>query len=146
MSGLLNFVSSGSATNTSGLGGLFASLFKAPSLYSKGEIFDNATAFAYGGGKMGVMGEAGPEAVVPLSRGRDGKLGIQGGSGGVRISNTVNNYGSKATARTEAREDGRGGIDIVTTVEDIVVKTLSGNKGQQILGAQYGLRQTARVR
>ena len=27
------------------------------------------------------MGEAGPEAIIPLKRGRDGKLGVAGGGG-----------------------------------------------------------------
>lgn len=74
-----------------GLGGL-ASLFAADghaftsatggpvSMFANGGIFDSATPFSYGGGKMGVMGEAGPEAVMPLSRGADGKLGIRGGN------------------------------------------------------------------
>jgi lambda family phage tail tape measure protein len=30
----------------------------------------------------GLMGEAGPEAIIPLKRGRDGKLGVAGGGGG----------------------------------------------------------------
>jgi len=29
-----------------------------------------------------VMGEAGPEAILPLERGRDGKLGVKSGGGG----------------------------------------------------------------
>ena len=29
---------------------------------------------------MGVMGESGPEAIMPLKRGRDGKLGVSGGA------------------------------------------------------------------
>ena len=31
------------------------------------------------GGAIGQMGEAGPEAVMPLTRGQDGKLGVAGG-------------------------------------------------------------------
>jgi phage-related minor tail protein len=46
-------------------------------------------------GGIGLMGEAGPEAVMPLKRGSDGKLGIAssgggGGSGGVAVSITIN--------------------------------------------------------
>lgn len=32
-------------------------------------------------GGMGLMGEAGPEAIMPLSRGADGKLGVRAESG-----------------------------------------------------------------
>jgi len=32
-------------------------------------------------GGTGVMGEAGPEAIMPLARGADGKLGVRGGGG-----------------------------------------------------------------
>ena len=33
-------------------------------------------------GGTGLMGEAGPEAIMPLARGPDGKLGVRGGGGG----------------------------------------------------------------
>jgi uncharacterized coiled-coil protein SlyX len=41
---------------------------------------------------MGLMGEAGPEAIMPLQRGADGKLGVRaggGGQGGVVINQTI---------------------------------------------------------
>lgn len=146
-SGLMNFMGGGSATNQSGLGGFLGNLFKAPTLYAKGDVFNSPTAFQYGNGKMGVMGEDGPEAVVPLRRGRDGKLGIAGGgSSGARITNTVNNYSSQSTARTQAKDDGNGGIDIVTIIEDVTLKTMSGPKGQSLLSAQYGVARTVRSR
>ncbi len=48
-------------------------------------IVDRPTAFAFGkgGSNLGIMGEAGPEAIMPLQRGSDGSLGVQmyGGSG-----------------------------------------------------------------
>lgn len=59
-----------------------------PGLFAKGGIFTNSvvqrpTQFFAKGGAPGVMGEAGPEAIVPLQRGPDGSLGVQmyGGSG-----------------------------------------------------------------
>ena len=36
----------------------------------------------FGAGGVGLMGEAGPEAILPLARGSDGKLGIRAGGGG----------------------------------------------------------------
>ncbi|WP_112323301.1 phage tail tape measure protein [Oceanibium sediminis] len=50
--------------------------------FASGGIVDGATSFAMRGGKRGVMGEAGPEAIMPLTRGADGKLGVRGGGGG----------------------------------------------------------------
>lgn len=50
--------------------------------FAKGGVVAGATAFAMQGG-LGVMGEAGPEAIMPLSRGADGKLGVKSGGGGV---------------------------------------------------------------
>lgn len=51
--------------------------------FADGGVVSQATHFGMRGG-MGVMGEAGPEAIMPLARGPDGKLGVRagGGSGG----------------------------------------------------------------
>lgn len=49
--------------------------------FASGGVVRNATAFAMRGG-TGLMGEAGPEAILPLARGADGKLGVRSGSGG----------------------------------------------------------------
>lgn len=51
-------------------------------LFAKGGAFTNsiltqATAFGMAGGGLGVAGEAGPEAIMPLARGADGSLGVQ---------------------------------------------------------------------
>lgn len=56
--------------------------------FADGGILTRATPFMYGGGRLGVAGEAGPEAVLPLRRGRDGKLGV-GGGGGFTVVNQV---------------------------------------------------------
>ena len=60
--------------------------------YRKGGVVNSPTMFKYGGANLGIMGEAGPEAILPLQRGRGGKLGVamQGGRGG---STTVNYTG-----------------------------------------------------
>jgi len=36
------------------------------------------------------MGEAGPEAIMPLARGPDGKLGVRGGGGGRPVNVVMN--------------------------------------------------------
>nr|WP_225777348.1 phage tail tape measure protein [Pseudomonas sp. Marseille-Q3773] len=57
-------------------------------MFAKGGAFTNSvlsrpTAFGIANGGLGVAGEAGPEAIMPLARGSDGSLGVQvvGGNG-----------------------------------------------------------------
>ncbi|WP_434694731.1 phage tail tape measure protein [Pseudomonas aeruginosa] len=60
--------------------------------FANGAAFTNSivsrpTAFGMAGGRTGVMGEAGPEAILPLARGADGSLGVRsvGGGGGTAL-------------------------------------------------------------
>ena len=81
------------------VGGLFPS--------AKGNVFDRNTIvpFAYGGvvkkptlfpmaNGMGLMGEAGPEAIMPLRRGSNGRLGVEASGG---TSNIVVNVDASGT-------------------------------------------------
>ena len=45
--------------------------------FARGGIVGGPTVFPMSGGRTGLMGEAGPEAVVPLRRGPNGSLGIE---------------------------------------------------------------------
>jgi hypothetical protein len=49
--------------------------------FAQGGVVSSATTFPMRGG-TGLMGEAGPEAIMPLARGPDGKLGVRSGGGG----------------------------------------------------------------
>ena len=62
--------------------------------YAKGGIVDKPTYFPFAKG-VGLMGEKGPEAIVPLKRGRDGKLGIAGGGGTTTVNVSVDAKGTK---------------------------------------------------
>ncbi len=82
---------------SSGLGSGIASVFQADGgvwdrgvqKFAKGAAFTNSivntpTLFGMAGGKTGMAGEAGPEAIMPLTRGADGSLGVRmvGGDAG----------------------------------------------------------------
>ena len=62
--------------------------------YANGGVVGGPTTFGMAGGKTGLMGEAGPEAIMPLKRGANGKLGVQmeGGGGGdvININQSFN--------------------------------------------------------
>ena len=57
--------------------------------FATGGVVASPTSFAMRGGR-GLMGEAGPEAIMPLARGADGRLGVQAAGGG-RPGNVVMN-------------------------------------------------------
>ncbi|MBF5078159.1 MAG: phage tail tape measure protein [Paracoccus sp. (in: a-proteobacteria)] len=54
-----------------------------------GDVVSGPTAFPMRGGQ-GLMGEAGPEAIMPLRRGPDGKLGVAAAGGGGSVNVTFN--------------------------------------------------------
>ncbi|CAI0716583.1 Phage-related minor tail protein [Serratia marcescens] len=69
-------------------GGVYAS----PSLSAfSGQIVSNPTLFAFARG-AGLMGEAGPEAIMPLKRGADGSLGVRAIGGGQQSAAAPNVY------------------------------------------------------
>ena len=57
--------------------------------FASGGIVSSPTAFPMRGG-TGLMGEAGPEAIMPLSRGSDGKLGVKMEGGGRPVTVVMN--------------------------------------------------------
>ena len=67
-------------------GGVFSAGRVQP--FARGGIVDRPTMFPMRSGR-GLMGEAGPEAIMPLTRGPDGKLGVaaQGGQGASVVIN-----------------------------------------------------------
>jgi phage-related minor tail protein len=79
---------------TAGFAGLFggASLTAAQGAvkpFAAGGIIGTPSYFPLRSGGLGLAGEAGPEAIMPLARGPDGRLGVAA-SGGGRAGITVN--------------------------------------------------------
>jgi len=74
-------------------------------MFANGGAFTNnivstPTAFGMAGGRAGVMGEAGPEAIMPLTRTSSGKLGVLAAGGG---SGTTISISAPVTVVTEDR-------------------------------------------
>ncbi len=57
--------------------------------FAQGGVVSSPVAFPMRGG-TGLMGEAGPEAIMPLARGADGRLGVRGAGGGRAMNVVIN--------------------------------------------------------
>ena len=83
--------------------------------FAKGGVVSGATTFGMRGG-TGLMGEAGPEAIMPLTRGADGSLGVRSqGGGGVNVTMNITTPDVRGFERSQgqvaaqmARALGRG--------------------------------------
>jgi len=82
--------------------GLFSGLFGGIAPFAKGGVTSGVMPFASGGvvaaptyfplgRSVGLMGEAGAEAILPLQRGADGRLGVAASGGGGAALNVVFN-------------------------------------------------------
>ncbi|MFQ3254241.1 MAG: phage-related minor tail protein [Loktanella salsilacus] len=71
--------------------------------FAKGGVVSSPTTFGMRGG-TGLMGEAGPEAIMPLARGADGRLGVRGGGGSsVNVTMHVTTPDAQSFQRSQAQ-------------------------------------------
>lgn len=105
-------------------------------MFAKGGVVDKPTAFAHGSG-VGVMGEAGAEAIVPLKRGRDGSLGVQMHSASAGA--TQNNFTFAPVIQTQSTGNDAQDQRNAGRVSDAVMDALTKIVDQRILQqSQYG--------
>ena len=72
--------------------------------FARGGVVNQPTLMGLSGPRLGVMGEAGPEAVLPLTRGTDGRLGVRAGTGGVtNITVNVTTKDAQSFRRAEGQ-------------------------------------------
>jgi len=108
--------------------------------FAKGGMFTNSvvtepTLFKFARG-TGLMGEAGPEAIMPLRRDSDGNLGVMAKPQGNNVEVVVNNYsGEKAEARETV--DSRGNRKIEVVVGEMVASEV-GRKNSPMQQAITG--------
>ncbi len=71
--------------------------------FAKGGVVSSPTTFPMRGA-TGLMGEAGPEAIMPLSRGPDGSLGVRAqGGGGVSVVMNINTPDAESFRRSQGQ-------------------------------------------
>jgi tape measure domain-containing protein len=91
--------------------------------FAKGGIVNSPTLFPFAKG-IGLMGEAGPEAILPLSRGPGGKLGVMasGGGGGGDVNVVVNVDAKGSSVEGDAGQAKALGNAISAAVQSELIK------------------------
>lgn len=112
--------------------------------FASGGVVSRPTLFAMAGG-AGLMGEAGPEAIMPLSRGSDGKLGVKAsGGGGGNVTVNVVNQAAGTEATTRESTDSMGNRQIEILIANLVNKTISSGRADQAMKQAYNLRRVGK--
>ena len=120
------------ANAASGSGGLYAdgAAFRSGRVvpFAKGGAFTNSVVSRPTVAPQALFGEAGPEAIMPLTRGPGGKLGVQSSGGGKVAVDVRLGIPEGVTVETVRREVGNA---IISVGPGMVMKTLrgTGNRG-----------------
>ncbi len=123
--GALNYTYSQATKNATG------GVYNSPSLSAySGGVYDKPQVFAFAKG-IGIFGEAGPEAILPLKRTSSGELGVKAeASGSVNV--VVNNY-TTAEVKTNVETLADGTRQIIMTIENVVKGMINSGKLDGVL-------------
>ncbi|MCL2277548.1 MAG: tape measure protein [Treponema sp.] len=115
---------------------------KTAKAYAAGGAFTNQiisapTYFAHGGG-FGLMGEAGPEAIMPLTRMSNGNLGVQTAGGDSEVNVIINNYSGENVYQKESTNE-NGARELEIFIGEAINKHLASGKADRPM-ARYNLR------
>jgi phage-related minor tail protein len=102
--------------------------------FANGGVISGPTLFPFANG-TGLMGEAGPEAIMPLSRGSDGKLGVAAANGNTAPKITINNYSGQEASTSS---DNMGNI-IVEIGRAIAQDITGGGPTYRAIKSTFGI-------
>jgi hypothetical protein len=120
----------------SAMGNVFAGGRLVP--FAAGGVFNGPHIFPMAEGGIGLLGEAGPEAVMPLARGANGALGVRAAGGGVTVNVIDQRRSGDRPEVTEATgPDGRKQITVM--IRDVVQAGIRSGTFDGAFGSSFGL-------
>lgn len=119
-------------------GGVSGQIMGPPKPHAKGGIVTRPTLFPMAQG-AGLMGEAGPEAILPLKRGRGGNLGVAASGSGMTV-NIYNTTGAQVGTKETMKADGSPSLDVM--IDQAVAKKIStfGSNSNKAVRQTFGAR------
>ncbi|WP_160325853.1 phage tail tape measure protein [Roseovarius indicus] len=105
--------------------------------FASGGVVSSPTAFPMAGRKVGVMGESGPEGIMPLTRMANGKLGVQSRGGGSDMNVVINNYDAGNNEMRQTHRQGPNGEELVI---DVVNRGVARGDMDKSFGSRYGAK------
>lgn len=148
-SGVVSGITDGVQANLekNALGGVYGS--ENYQAFAKGGTFTNQIVtsptlfrFAKGSGfGTGLMGEAGPEAIMPLTRTSNGSLGVlaEGKGTQVAVFFEVHNYSSEKIESKETTDE-FGNKKIIMMVGSMINQHIANGKADKAISSRFGIR------
>jgi lambda family phage tail tape measure protein len=123
-------------------GGVYAS----PSLsaYSN-QVHDTPKLFAFAKG-AGVFGEAGPEAIMPLTRTADGNLGVRAEGAGANVQINIIESQERGGTQSRRKENGMDVVDVfVAQIKGEIARDIRSGRGEvpDAMANTFGLNRVA---
>jgi len=114
--------------------------------FALGGVVERPTLFPMANG-MGLMGEAGPEAVLPLRRLSSGRLGVEGAGGGAQVVvNIINNAGARVTTEEQQDREGRLNLNVVIDALEAAMAQRATRSGSTLNRALVAAANPVRAR
>jgi phage-related minor tail protein len=108
--------------------------------FATGTVINSPTYFPMAGNKTGLMGEEGPEAIMPLTRTSGGKLGVVATGGNSAPVVNVNNY-SSAQVSTRTNDRGEVDIELIDKIDKQLASRINAGRSQtdKIMNKKYNI-------
>lgn len=109
--------------------------------FASGGVVNSPTYFPMRGG-TGLMGEAGPEAIMPLMRMPGGDLGVRAKAGDVTVPVSVK-IQNNSSAQVDVRQS-QDGRNLEILIDQKIASAMAGPRGQKVMRDTYGVRPSVR--